>query len=58
MMVFLKIWLENIKKTILTLQASRLKLNRLDQTCISSKSIMQLTKTIFSDSADFIEKKL
>jgi hypothetical protein len=29
----------------------------LNQTCISSKSIMQLTKTIFPDSASFIEKK-
>ena len=35
----------------------RFKLNSLNQTFVSSKSIMQLTKTIFSDSAIFIEKK-
>ena len=45
------------KKTIITLQALRFKLNCLNQTCISLKSIMQLTKTIFPDSAIFIEKK-
>ena len=43
------------KKTILTLQALTLKLRSLNQTCISSKSIIQLTKTTFKDSAVFIE---
>ena len=46
-----------LKKTIVTLQALRLKLNSLNQTCTSSKSIMQLAKTSFSDSVIFIEKK-
>ena len=46
-----------LKKTIITLQALRLKLNCLNQTSISSKSIMKLTKTIFWDSVTFIEKK-
>ena len=53
MMGFFKFWPENIKKAAITLQTLRLKLNRLNETCISSKSIMQLTKTIFSDSAIF-----
>jgi hypothetical protein len=57
MMVFFKIWPENSKKTIITLQALRFKLNCLNQTYISLKSIMQLTKTIFPDSAIFIAKK-
>jgi hypothetical protein len=35
----------------------RFKLQCLNQTCISLKSIMQLARTIFSDSATFIEKK-
>ena len=48
---------QNLKKTIITLQVLRLKLNSLNQTCTSSKSIMQLTKTTFSDSALFIEKE-
>ena len=56
-MFFFKIWPENVKKAFITLQALRFKLNSLNQTCISSKSIMQLTRTIFSDSAIFIEKK-
>ena len=34
MMVFFKIWPENIKKALITLQALRFKLNRLNQTCI------------------------
>ena len=45
-----------LKKTIITLQVLIFKLNMLNQTCISPKSIMQHTKTIFSDSAIFIEK--
>ena len=45
------------KKSVINLQALRLKLKRLDQTFISSKSKIQLTKTIFSDSDIFIEKK-
>ena len=56
-MVFFKIWTENIKKTFTTLQALRFKLSHLNQTWISFKSIMHLTKTIFFDSAIFIEKK-
>ena len=52
---------EILKKIIITLQALRFKLkwqlNSLNQTCISSKSIMQLIKTIFPDSVIFIEKK-
>ncbi len=56
-MVLFKIWPEILKKAIITLQALRFKLNCLNQTCISLKSIMQLTKTIFPDSAIFIEKK-
>ena len=51
-----KIWPENIRKAIITLQELIFKLNMLNQTCISSKSIMQFTSTIFSDSAIFIEK--
>jgi hypothetical protein len=57
MMVFFKIWPENFKKTIITLLALRFKLNSLNQTCVSLKSRMQLAKTIFPDSATFIEKK-
>ena len=56
-MVFFKIWPENIEKAFITLQALRLKLNCLDQTCISPKSIMQLTKAISFDSVIFIKKK-
>ncbi len=56
-MVFFKFSGQILKKTIITLQALRFKLNCLNQTCISLKSIMQLTKTIFPDSAIFIEKK-
>ena len=37
--------------------ALRFRLNCLNQTCTSSKSIMQNTKTICFDSAIFIEKK-
>ncbi len=47
-----------VKKTIITLQALRLKLNSLNQHCISLKLIMQLTKTIHPDSATFIEEKV
>ena len=57
MMIFFKIWPQNIKKAIITLQAWIFKLNDPNQTCISSKSIKQLTKTIFFDSAIFFEKK-
>ena len=42
MLVFFKIWPENIKDFI-TLQDLRLRLNCLNQTCTSSKLIMQLT---------------
>ena len=57
MRIFLKFWPEKIKKTVITLQALRFKHNILSQTCISSKSIMQLTEKIFPDFAIFIEKK-
>ncbi len=56
MMVSLKFSDLNLKKTIITLQALRFKLNCLNQTCVSLKSILQLAKTIFPDSATFIEK--
>ena len=54
-MVFLIFPGQILKKTILTLQELRLKLN--SQTYISSKSIMQLTEMSFSDSAIFLEKR-
>ena len=49
---------QNWMKIIIFLQAVRFKLNchGLSQTCLSLKSIMQLSKTIFPDSAIFIEK--
>ena len=50
-------WSENIKKAIITLQAWRLKLKSFNQACISSKSIMQITMTIFAESAIVIEIK-
>ena len=40
----------NIRWAFIILQALRFKLHSLNQTCTWSKSIMQLTKTIFSDS--------
>ncbi len=46
-----------MKKTVITLQALRFKLMYLNQTCISLKSIMQLARTVFFDSATFIVKK-
>ena len=42
---------------IITLKASWLRLNGLNQTFLASKSIMQLIKTIFSYSATFIENQ-
>ena len=39
------------------IEIMRFRLNSLNQACISSKLIMQLTKTNFSDSVIFIEKK-
>ena len=45
------------KTTIITLQEMRLKLKCLNETCTSSKSIMQFTRPTFSDSLIFIEKK-
>ena len=55
--VFFKFWPKKIRKTVVTLQIFRFKQNCLSQSWISSKSIMQLTKTIFQNSAIFIEKK-
>ncbi len=57
MMGFLKFSGQILKKTIITLQALRLKLKCLNQTYLSLKSMMQLTMTISPDSASFIEKK-
>ena len=57
MMVVFKIWPENIKKAFITLQDFRFKLNSPNQTCILSKSTIQLIETIFPDSAIVIEKK-
>ena len=48
---------QNLKKVVITLQALRFKQNGLSQTWISSKSIMQITETIFPHSAIFIKKK-
>ena len=48
---------QNLKKSIIALQALRLKLDSVNKTCMSSKLSMLLFKTIFSDSAIFIEKK-
>ncbi len=57
MTVFYEIPGQILKKTVISLQALRFKLKCLDQSCISSKSSMQLAWTIFSDSATFNEKK-
>ena len=57
MKAFLIFLVQILKKAFIILQALRFKLNSLNQTCLSSKSIMHLTNTIFSDSAIFNEKK-
>ena len=58
MVVFFKTWPENIKEAFITLQTLRFTVNRVNQTCILLKSIMNLTRTgIFPNSAIFIEKK-
>ena len=57
MTIFFKFWPKKIRKTVITLQILKFKQNGLSQSWISSKSIMQLTKTIFQNSAIFIEKK-
>jgi hypothetical protein len=49
MIVFFKNWPENFKNTLITLQALRFKMNRLNQTCLSLKSIM-LTDIFFPES--------
>ena len=46
-----------IWKTVITLQILTFKQNCLSQSWISLKSIVQLTKTIFQNSAIFIEKR-
>ena len=56
MTVFLIFLGQNLKKIVITLQILRFKRNWLRHSWISSKSIMQLTKTFFSQSAIFIEK--
>ena len=55
--VFLTFSGRNLKKAVINLQALRHKLKCLNETCISSKSIMLLPKTILPDSAIFVEKK-
>ncbi len=57
MMAFLIFSGQFLKKTIITLQALRLKLDSLNQTDKSLKLIMQLTMTIYPVPATFIEKK-
>ena len=57
MTIFFKFWPKKIRKTVITLQILRFKQNCLSQSWISSKSIMQLTKTIFQNFANFIEKE-
>ena len=57
MTIFFKFWPKKNRKTAITLLILRFKQNYLSQSWISSKSIMQLTKTIFQNSAIFIEKK-
>ena len=57
MMVFLIFSGQNLKNNIITLEAFRLKLYSLNEPCISSKSTIQLSRTIFSNSAIFMEKK-
>ena len=55
MTTFFKFWPKKIRKSGITLQRLRFKQNCPSQSWISSKSIMQLTKSIFENSA--IEKK-
>jgi hypothetical protein len=43
------------KKSIMTLQILKIKLKSLNQTCISSRLIMQIPKTILLDPPIFIE---
>ena len=57
MTIFFKFLPEKIRKTVITLQILRFKQTYPSQSLISSKSIMKLTKTIFQNSAIFIEKK-
>ncbi len=57
MMVVLIFSGQILKKTSIPLQTLRLKLNCLNQSCISLKSIMQLTNTNSPDSATFIESE-
>jgi hypothetical protein len=56
MMTFL-IFAEMIS-IIITLQVLRLRLNSLNQTYLSLKSIMQLTRTTFHDSVAFMKKRV
>jgi len=46
------------QKVIITLQKMRIKTNLINQTCFSLKSMMQYSKTTFSESAIFSEKNL
>ena len=57
MTIFFKVWPKKIRKTVITLQILRFKRNWLSQSWISSKSIMELTKSLFQNSVIFIEKK-
>ena len=60
MTISFKFWPKKIRKTVIISDFADIeiqaKLN--SQSWISSKSIMQLTKTIFHNSAIFIEKKM
>ena len=56
-MKIFKVWPEYFKKTFISSLMSRLKLKSLNQTCISSKRILQLSKTILLGSFIFLEKK-
>jgi hypothetical protein len=56
-MIVLEFLGQILKKIAITLQILRLKLKTLNQTCTSSKSIMQLPNTVSLDSAIFIEIK-
>ena len=45
-------------KIVITLQAFIFKVHGLSQTCITSKSIMQVTETLSPDPVIFIEKEI
>ena len=57
MMAFLNISGRGFKKTIISLQALWIKLSSLNQTCILSKSMLQISRTTFPGYAVFFEHK-